>query len=138
MRVDFLREFHIIRNVETKQALLALGALAQETRLAIFRLLVTHSAEGLPAGAVADRLDLAPATLSFHLKELTHAGLVNAQPLGRFIWYRANVEVMNGLVGYLYQNCCASGTACDPTCVPAVAPQPVSVPATAIRKRNSS
>jgi len=124
--------------METKQVLQALGALAQESRLAIFRLLVTHAPEGLPAGVVAERLGLAPATLSFHLKELTHAGLIAAQPLGRFIWYRADVEAMNGLVGYLYQNCCGASAACDPACVPAVVPQAVKIRATAIRKRRSS
>jgi DNA-binding transcriptional ArsR family regulator len=124
--------------METKVALRALAALAQENRLAIFRLLVTRAPEGLPAGVIGERLGLAPATLSFHLKELAHAGLISAQPLGRFIWYRADVEAMNELVAYLYQNCCGSSATCDPACVPAVTSQPVTVPATAMRKRRSS
>ena len=124
--------------METKTALRALAALAQENRLAIFRLLVIHAPEGLPAGVIGERLGIAPATLSFHLKELTHAGLTAPRQLGRFIWYRADVEAMNGLVGYLYENCCGNSGTCDPACVPAVASQPVTVPVTAIRKRRSS
>lgn len=124
--------------METKTALRALAALAQENRLAIFRLLVTHAPEGLSAGVIGERLGIAPATLSFHLKELTHAGLIAPRQLGRFIWYRADVEAINGLVGYLYENCCGSSATCDPACVPAVASQPVTVPVTAVRKRRSS
>lgn len=124
--------------METKSALEALGALAQETRLAIFRLLVTHAPEGLSAGVIGERLVLAPATLSFHLKELTRAGLIAARQVGRFIWYRADVDAMNRLVGYLYENCCSSSAVCDPACVPAIAPQPVTVAMPASRKRRST
>jgi ArsR family transcriptional regulator, arsenate/arsenite/antimonite-responsive transcriptional repressor len=126
-----------MQNMETKAALTALSALAQENRLAVFRLLVTHAPEGLPAGVIGERLGLAPATLSFHLKELTRAGLIVARQLGRFIWYRADVEAMNGLVGYLYENCCNSSAVCDPACVPSVAPQLVTVAMPASRKRRS-
>ena len=93
--------FDIIRIVEHLIAIAALGALAHEHRLAVVRLLLEHAPAGLPAGAIGERLGLAPATLSFHLKELARAGLVATQPDGRFIWYRANLATMNGLVAYL-------------------------------------
>ena len=130
--------FHTIRNVKTKVALVALGALAQESRLAVFRLLVEHAPEGLPAGNIAERLDMPPATLSFHLKELTNAGLIAARPQSRFIWYRADLDVMNGLIGYLTENCCGSSAVCDSACVPARAPLSVAVSLPHPRKRKSS
>ena len=99
--------------MEIKDIIGALGALAQETRLAIFRLLVTTGPPGLPVGAIAEQLALANATLSFHLKELTHAGLTTATPNGRSIIYSANFKTMNGLVEYLTENCCV-GTGCPP------------------------
>jgi ArsR family transcriptional regulator len=129
---------------DTRRALAILGALAQETRLAVFRLLVEHSPDGLTAGAVAAQLSLAPATLSFHLKELAHADLVVARQEGRFIWYRANIDTMNDLVGYLTNNCCASSAVCDPACVPATGtalPSLTKIAVTAVqrtpRKRSS-
>ena len=122
-------------NRRTKRALAALGALAQESRLAVFRLLVEHGPDGLSAGAIAEKLALAPPTLSFHLKELIHAGLIVARQDGRFIWYRADVDAMNGLVAYLTDKCCASSTVCDPACLPAMAPQAVSVPLPVARRR---
>ena len=99
--------------METKDIISALGALAQETRLSIFRLLVETGPPGLPVGAIAEKLGLANATLSFHLKELTHAGLTLATPNGRSIIYSANFTTMNGLVEYLTENCCL-GAACSP------------------------
>ena len=91
----------------------ALAALAQETRLTIFRLLVEHGPKGLPAGSIAARLRLANATLSFHLKELNRAGLVQAKPQGRSIIYSADFQTMNALISFLTENCCrASGAAC--------------------------
>ena len=100
--------------METKNTITALAALAQETRLAIFRLLVETGTQGLPVGTVAEKLGLANATLSFHLKELTNAGLTIATPNGRSIIYSANFETMNGVIGYLTDNCCA-GSACSPS-----------------------
>jgi ArsR family transcriptional regulator, arsenate/arsenite/antimonite-responsive transcriptional repressor len=97
--------------MDTTQVLAALAALAQESRLAAFRLLVQAGPPGLSASRIADALQLAPSSLSFHLKELTHAGLVSARPAGRFVIYSANVDTMNGLIGFLTDNCCG-GAAC--------------------------
>ena len=105
--------------METKAVLTALSALAHETRLAIFRLLVETGPEGLPVGKIGERLGTAPATLSFHLKELGNAQLVTTRHEGRFIYCSANFATMNGLVAYLTENCCGSGTACVPVCEPA-------------------
>jgi len=104
--------------MNTSDVLVALAALAQETRLSVYRLLVEHAPEGLNAGEVADRLGVPPASLSFHLKELTHAGLIIPRPTGRFVWYRADLDAMNGVVGYLTENCCRSSAVCDPKCAP--------------------
>lgn len=98
-------------------ALRALAGLAQDTRLAIFRLLVEQGPEGLAAGEIAERLQLANATASFHLKELKHAELVTPRQAGRFIYYSANYTTMNGLIGYLTENCC-QGSTCDIACAP--------------------
>lgn len=123
--------------METKKALAALGALAQESRLAIFRLLVEHAPTGLAAGDVAARLDLSPPTLSFHLKELSHSSLIVGRQAGRFIWYSANITVMNDLIAYLAQNCCVKGAVCDPACATvAVSSSPVQIklPAASIKR----
>jgi ArsR family transcriptional regulator, arsenate/arsenite/antimonite-responsive transcriptional repressor len=103
---------------EDHRAVEALAALAQESRLAIFRLLVVQGPEGLAAGDIAARLELPGATLSFHLKELAHAQLIAARQAGRFIYYSANYGTMNGLIDYLTRNCC-QGAACDIACAPA-------------------
>jgi ArsR family transcriptional regulator len=92
--------------METKDALAALAALAQETRLAIFRHLVEAGPQGVTVGRIGEALEIAAATLSFHLKELSHAGLVSSRQESRFYWYSANYEAMNGLIGYLTDNCC--------------------------------
>lgn len=105
------------------QTIVVLSALAQETRLAIFRLLVEHAIEGLTPSAIALKLRLAPATLSFHLKELVHAGLLVDRRESRFIWYRPDMAAMSGLIGYLTENCCrASGRACEAECAPPCKP----------------
>ena len=92
--------------MEPKDAIAALAALAQETRLAIYRLLVQAGPEGLAAGAIAESLAVSPATLSFHLKELARAGLVTPRNAARFIYYSANFERMAALMTYLTQHCC--------------------------------
>jgi DNA-binding transcriptional ArsR family regulator len=92
--------------MEMKSAVDALAALAQETRLSVFRLLVEAGPQGLAAGVVADALAVPAATLSFHLKELSRAALVTARQEGRFIYYAANFEHMAALMSFLTQNCC--------------------------------
>jgi DNA-binding transcriptional ArsR family regulator len=99
--------------METTDAIKALGALAQETRLAIYRLLVQAGPEGRPAGTIGESLGIPPATLSFHLAQLAGAGLVRARQDGRFIYYAADFGAMNALVGFLTENCCG-GNACGP------------------------
>lgn len=103
--------------MEFKSVLSALAGLAQETRLSIFRLLVEQGPEGFAAGEIADKLGLANATLSFHLKEMAHADLIKARQVGRFIYYSANYTTMNELITYLTENCCR-GVSCDIACVP--------------------
>jgi DNA-binding transcriptional ArsR family regulator len=93
--------------MESKQIVAALGALAQTTRLAIYRRLVEAGPQGLPAGEIAAALNLAAPTLSFHLAQLRQAGLVTQRREGRSLIYAADFAAMNGLVGYLTENCCA-------------------------------
>lgn len=105
--------------METKAVIQALAALAQESRLAIFRLLVEAGPAGLTVGVIAERLGIANATLSFHLKELTNAGLTIASPQGRSIVYATNFLTMNALVAYLTENCCAGNDCVSPVnCAP--------------------
>jgi ArsR family transcriptional regulator, arsenate/arsenite/antimonite-responsive transcriptional repressor len=99
--------------MEMSAALDALGALAQESRLQVFRLLVQRGPSGLPAGEIAERLDIPPATLSFHLGQLGQAGLVVSKRNGRSIIYSADFKGMDRLMGFLYENCCQGA------CVPA-------------------
>jgi ArsR family transcriptional regulator, arsenate/arsenite/antimonite-responsive transcriptional repressor len=104
--------------MDEKHAIAALGALAQETRLALFRLLVTCGPAGLPAGAIAERLGVQPSLLSFHLAQLVHAGLITQRRLSRQLIYSADYGAMNALMAYLTENCCGQGTACVPVCNP--------------------
>lgn len=105
--------------MKTQTALAALAALAQESRLAIFRYLVEAGPNGSSVGPIAEALSLPAATLSFHLKELTHADLLVSRQEGRFIWYSANFETMNGLIEYLTENCCGGKSElCGPSCNP--------------------
>jgi ArsR family transcriptional regulator len=103
--------------METKQAIDALAALAQETRLGIFRLLVEAGPEGMTAGRIGEKLGLPPATLSFHLAGLARAGVARSRNDGRFVIYSADFQTMNELVGYLTENCCG-GRACAPAAKP--------------------
>jgi ArsR family transcriptional regulator len=107
--------------MEKIYAVTALAALAQDNRLDVFRLLVQVGPEGMPAGAVAEALGLAPNTLTFHFDRLRQAGLVTVRRDGRSMIYAARFEVMNGLIGFLTENCCAGASgACKPAaCVPA-------------------
>ena len=96
------------------QAVSALSALAHPQRLRVFRALVVAGPEGLTPSVLADQLDVARNTLSFHLKELAHAGLVTVEPQGRNLIYRADFARMNGLLGYLTEHCC-QGSTCELT-----------------------
>jgi ArsR family transcriptional regulator len=96
------------------QAVDKLAALAQETRLRIFRLLVEAGQDGMNAGAIAETLELAPATLSFHIAHLARSGLVVARQESRFIFYSASFPAMDELIAYLADNCCQGGGACLP------------------------
>ena len=119
--------------MQTKQAIAVLSALAQESRLAVYRLLVEHAPEGLAASAIAEKLGVANATLSFHLKELVHAGLITSRQDGRFIYYSPVMQAMTALVGYLTQNCCkASGKSCK-----AASTRKTASAASAARKRHA-
>ena len=99
--------------MQKQDALAALAALAHETRLDVFRLLVTAGPEGLAAGELADRLGVQAATLSFHLKEMKSARVVHCRRDGRSLIYRADFAAMNALLAYLTENCCR-GAACGP------------------------
>lgn len=92
--------------MEMNQAVTALAALGQESRLTVYRLLVQAGPGGLPAGHLAEKAGIAPSSLSFHLKELVHAGLLAQRQEGRFIIYTARFEVMGALLHYLTENCC--------------------------------
>jgi len=98
--------------MKSETVVAALAALAQVTRLALYRLLVQRGPEGLAASDIAAKLKVPVSTLSFHLKELAHAGLIVARQDGRFIYYSANFMAMNALVGYLTENCC-DGESCE-------------------------
>jgi ArsR family transcriptional regulator len=105
--------------MDQKRAIAALGALAQDTRLELFRLLVTCGPEGLPAGAIAEKVGVMPSSLSFHLQQLVHAGLITQRRLSRQLIYSAEYGTMNELMAYLTENCCGCGVACPPVCNPA-------------------
>ena len=101
--------------MESNEAIVALEALAQESRLGIFRLLVEAGPEGLPAGRIAERMNLPAPTLSFHLAQLKHAGLIAYQREGRSLIYSADFGAMNSLLGFLTENCCGgNATQCAP------------------------
>ncbi|MEW6369424.1 MAG: metalloregulator ArsR/SmtB family transcription factor [Pseudomonadota bacterium] len=99
--------------MENKDAVLALAALAQESRLAAFRLLVQAGPDGLAASRIAEALGMPPSSLSFHLKELSNAHLIVPRQEGRFVIYAAQFDTMNALLGFLTENCCG-GSPCAP------------------------
>jgi ArsR family transcriptional regulator, arsenate/arsenite/antimonite-responsive transcriptional repressor len=105
--------------MDEKRAIAALGALAQETRLALYRLLVTAGPAGLPAGVIAERLGVQPSSLSFHLAQLVHAGLITQRRLSRQLIYSAEYGAMNALLAYLTENCCGRDAVSAPVCDPA-------------------
>lgn len=100
--------------IDTKEALNALSAISQESRLAVFRLLVQAGSDGLVASKISEHLGIPPSSLSFHLKELTHAKLLVSKQDGRFVIYAANFDTMNDLLAFLTENCCG-GMSCTPS-----------------------
>lgn len=106
-------DISILMEMKAPAAVDALGALAQEHRLALFRLLVQAGDDGMPAGAIAEALGVPNSSLSFHLAHLTRAGLIQQRRQGRSLIYTADYAAMNALVGYLMENCCG-GAACAP------------------------
>ena len=108
--------------MKTAEVVDALGALAHEHRLAVYRLLVEQGPKGLPAGLIGERIGLVPSSLTFHLQSLQRAGLITQVRASRQLIYGADYAVMNELVGYLTDKCCAaSGEDCDTACAPRVA-----------------
>ena len=108
--------------MKSQEAISALGALASEARLAIYRLLVKRGPEGYTPSDLIQRLDLPAPTLSFHLKGLVQAGLLLSRRDGRNLYYSPNFEHMRGLVGFLTENCCClADAACDTNCKPVAA-----------------
>ena len=103
--------------METPNAVAALAALAQDSRLAIFRLLVQAGPAGMAAGKIGETAGIPPSSLSFHLKELTHAGMVTSRQEGRFVIYEPNLSTINALVAFLTENCCG-GESCELSCSP--------------------
>lgn len=103
--------------MKTRQVIDALGALAHEHRLSIFRLLIERGPEGFPAGRIAERVGLVPSSLTFHLQNLQRAGLITQRRESRQLFYSADFTAMNALVGYLTENCCVeSGAECVVDC----------------------
>jgi DNA-binding transcriptional ArsR family regulator len=117
-----LLHFDRVGNVKATDVVVGLSALAQESRLALFRLLVKRGPEGFTPSQLADKLDVPGPTLSFHLKELQRAGLIEARREGRFLFYSPNFPRMNELIGFLTANCCVlADKDCGPACgIPAV------------------
>jgi DNA-binding transcriptional ArsR family regulator len=106
--------------MEAPETVEALGALAHEHRLAIYRLLVEKGPDGLSAGDIADRIGLVPSSLTFHVQSLQRAGLITQRRVSRQLFYSADFAAMNELVNYLTKNCCG-GRSCAPVCNPMVA-----------------
>jgi DNA-binding transcriptional ArsR family regulator len=113
--------------MDATQAVAALSALGQETRLALFRLLVERGPDGLPAGVIAERLGCPPSSLTFHLQHLHRAGLVTQRRQHRRLIYATDFAAMDGLVRYLTDNCCGRGSAAQ-VCVPACDPESDALP----------
>ena len=100
--------------MDASQAIAGLAALAHDTRLAVFRLLVQRGPDGLPAGVIAQNLGLPPSSLTFHLQALQRAGLIRQERLGRQLLYSADFSAMDKLVGYLTHECCVESASCAP------------------------
>jgi ArsR family transcriptional regulator len=118
--------------MKTPAVIEALAALAHEYRLAIYRLLVQQGPRGLAAGAIGERVGLQPSSLTFHLQSLQRAGLITQQRASRQLIYSADYDVMNGLVGYLTDNCCAAADTA------ACCPAPAARPSRPVRRRKAA
>jgi ArsR family transcriptional regulator, arsenate/arsenite/antimonite-responsive transcriptional repressor len=108
------------RNMNTNLAVILLASLAQESRLALFRLLVQRGKQGMAAGEIATQLNIPNSTLSFHLKALCQAELILARQESRYVYYSANFATMSDLINFLTENCCGSGESCQPQCPPLI------------------
>jgi ArsR family transcriptional regulator len=118
--------------MKKQDVIAALGALAHEHRLEVYRLLVQRGPDGLAAGAIAQRIGLVPSSLTFHVQALQRAGLITQRRVSRQLFYAADFGTMNALVGYLTENCCGQTGACGPGC------QPPSVAATSRKSRSAA
>lgn len=122
MAIASLLIFDLIETMKQKDAVITLRALAQESRLAIYRLLVKRGPEGFMPGDIAEKLDVPAPTLSFHLKELQRAGLIQVRREGRCLFFSPDFEHMNDLIGFLNENCCVlADKDCGPACSPPAA-----------------
>ena len=120
-----ISDFDIYRSMKSKQAIDSLSALAQESRLAIFRMLVKRGPDGYTPTQLGEKLSVTATTLSFHLKELQRAGLIDVRRNGRFLYYRPNFAHMSQLIEFLTENCCAlADQGCGSQCAPAAAELP--------------
>lgn len=143
MRLTSFKYLNNLLNMNEDQIITAFAALAQQHRLRTYRALVVAGPEGVTAGVLASALGLSPAALSFHLKELTHAGLISPAQEGRFVRYHANYAQMNTLLQFMTDNCCAGSakatTACAPTpcCPPGIKKTSIK-PSTKSRKKEPS
>jgi ArsR family transcriptional regulator len=119
MALDSKTHFYNYRNMKSNDVVRALGALAQESRLDVFRLLVKRGPQGFTPSVLSEKLGIPAPTLSFHLKELQNAGLVSAKRESRFLYYSTRFDRMNDLVGFLTDQCCSQADdACDANCKP--------------------
>lgn len=134
---EYRRKVVRLATMQTKQVIDALGALAHDTRLQVYRMLVQQGPAGIPAGLIAERLGIPPSSLTFHLQQLLHAGLATQRRVSRQIIYAADYAAMNGLMTYLTENCCGGAAVCAPACNPAPSMKgaPDETPARARRRR---
>lgn len=132
-KLYYNRLFDYYRIMEMKEAVKALAAIGHESRLTVYRLLVQAGPAGLAAGEIAQKAGMAPSSLSFHLKELVHAGLLASRQEGRFVIYAAQFDTMAALLGYLTENCCDG----EP-CLPALQLTPCAPNKSESKRENSS
>jgi ArsR family transcriptional regulator len=120
--------------MDAHETIAALSALAHETRLAVFRLLVQRGPDGLSAGTIAQAVGLPPSSLTFHLQQLTHAGLITQRRISRQLIYATDFARMNAVMAYLTENCCAGAASCAPICDPQATDAALAPPAAKARQ----